>query len=413
MIGTATQREAKKYGVAGAIAEEVLGSIRTVISFNGQRQESKRYETALANGKRDGIAKSLYTGVGMAITFFVMFSSYGLAFWYGSTLIVDGVIERGTVFTVLFAVMMGSFALGNAGPQIAVLAGAKGAAASIFEIIDNRPTIDPYRTDGAQPEAAKGEIQLTNVHFAYPARSEVAVLDNVTFTVRPGEKVALVGSSGCGKSTIVSLLLRYYDVQSGSITIDGTRISDLNVRWLRRTIGVVSQEPVLFEATIAENIRLGRRNISTTQMETAARAANAHTFIQTLPHGYETRVGERGVQLSGGQKQRIAIARALIRDPKILLLDEATSALDGESEAIVQQALDAAQQGRTTIIIAHRLSTVRNADKIIAMDGGRVVETGTHADLMQAKGLYHKLVTSQVFVDTAKVAEDGQLAQGG
>ena len=245
----------------------------------------------------------------------------------------------------------------------------------------------------------KGHIKFQNVSFNYPARQDIPILQGISFEVKPGETVALVGSSGSGKSTTVSLLLRYYNPLSGEICIDGNLIKDININSLRKSIGVVSQEPILFNCSIEENIKYGNDDITDNEMRDACRMANAENFITSLPLGYKTMVGERGVQLSGGQKQRIAIARALVRKPKILLLDEATSALDAESEYIVQKALDRAREGRTTIVIAHRLSTIKNADKIVAIRDGQVEEIGTHDELMAKKGLYHTLVNAQVFTD--------------
>uniref|UniRef100_A0A914DYJ7 Uncharacterized protein n=1 Tax=Acrobeloides nanus TaxID=290746 RepID=A0A914DYJ7_9BILA len=357
------------------------------------------YETALKAGKADGIIKSIYVGSGLGFTFLVMFGSYCLAFWVGTDFVVDGKMNPDTMITVFFAVMMGSMALGQAGPQFAVVGTAQGAAAAIYEIIDRAPEIDSQSTEGNKPDNIKGRIQVKDVKFSYPTRPDIQVLKGVSFEVLPGQTVALVGSSGCGKSTIVSLLLRYYNVESGMITIDGHPITDLNISHLRNLIGVVSQEPVLFNCTIEENIKYGNENVTDFEMVTACRMANAENFINQLPEGYKTLVGERGTQLSGGQKQRIAIARALVRNPKILLLDEATSALDAESESVVQQALDKAAQGRTTLVIAHRLSTIRNADMIVAMKDGQVVEVGKHDDLMEKNGLYYELVNAQVFTD--------------
>uniref|UniRef100_A0A914UNP2 Uncharacterized protein n=1 Tax=Plectus sambesii TaxID=2011161 RepID=A0A914UNP2_9BILA len=395
MISSASRREQELYSVAGAIAEEVLSCIRTVIAFNGQKRESDRYENALQTGKVEGVKKSIYTGLGMGVVFLIMFSSYGLAFWYGSTLIASGEIPRGTVFTVLFSVMMGSFALGNAGPSIALIATAKGSAHAIFEIIDRVPAIDAYNRAGKKLAAPRGKIEISNVSFRYPTRPDMTVLNGVSIAAEPGETIALVGSSGCGKSTLVNLLLRYYDVTSGSIKIDGEPIKSLNLKWMRNLIAVVSQEPILFDATVEENIRFGRQNVTHAEMMKVCKMANAHDFISKLPQGYKTEVGERGTQLSGGQKQRIAIARALVRDPKILLLDEATSALDSESESIVQEALEKAAKGRTTIVIAHRLSTIRNADKIVVLAHGEVKEVGTHAELIEKKQLYFDLTYSK------------------
>lgn len=244
-----------------------------------------------------------------------------------------------------------------------------------------------------------GHLKVSNVKFSYPSRPDIPILNGIGFEALPGETVALVGSSGCGKSTIVSLLLRYYNVMGGEIRIDGNDITDININCLRNAIGVVSQEPVLFNCTIEENIKFGNSDVTNEEMKAACRMANAENFISSLPNGYKTIVGERGTQLSGGQKQRIAIARALVRNPKILLLDEATSALDAESEFIVQKALDNARQGRTTIVIAHRLSTIKNADKIVAIKNGQVEEVGTHDDLIEKHGLYYSLVNAQVFAD--------------
>ncbi|VDO37314.1 unnamed protein product [Haemonchus placei] len=371
LMATAATREAKKYAVAGGIAEEVLTSMRTVMAFNGQPYECERYKQALEDGKSTGIKKSLYVGIGFAITFLILFSSYCLAFWVGTDFVFNNRMQGGTVMTVFFAVMMGSMALGQAGPQFAVLGTAMGAAGSLYQIIDR---------------VRAGAFIAT-------------ILFGVSFEANPGETIALVGPSGCGKSTIVQLLLRYYNPDDGKITIDGVEIDKINIEFLRNYVGVVSQEPMLFNTTIEQNIRYGRENVTDAEITAALRKANAYNFVQSFPDGIYTNVGDRGTQMSGGQKQRIAIARALVRDPKILLLDEATSALDAESEHVVQLALENASKGRTTIVVAHRLSTIRNADRIIAIKDGEVVEVGTHDELMARKGLYHELVNSQVFVD--------------
>uniref|UniRef100_A0A7I4YQI2 p-glycoprotein 9a n=4 Tax=Haemonchus TaxID=6288 RepID=A0A7I4YQI2_HAECO len=399
LMATAATREAKKYAVAGGIAEEVLTSIRTVIAFNGQPYECERYQKALEDGKSTGIKKSFYIGVGLGITFLIMFSSYCLAFWVGTDFVFKGQMNGGTVMTVFFSVMMGSMALGQAGPQFAVLGTAMGAAGSLYQIIDREPEIDSYSTDGVKPSNLKGKVTVSNLKFTYPTRPDVPILKGVSFEANPGETIALVGSSGCGKSTIIQLLLRYYNPEDGKITIDGVEIDKINIEFLRNYVGVVSQEPMLFNTTIEQNIRYGRENVTDAEITAALRKANAYNFVQSFPDGIYTNVGDRGTQMSGGQKQRIAIARALVRDPKILLLDEATSALDAESEHIVQQALENASKGRTTIVVAHRLSTIRNADKIVAMKNGEVMEVGTHDELIARKGLYHELVNAQVFAD--------------
>jgi ABC-type multidrug transport system fused ATPase/permease subunit len=399
LMSESTSKEAKQYAVAGAIAEETLTSLRTVYAFNGQEYECQRYNKALDAGKLNGVIKSCYVGAGLALTFLVMFGSYCLAFWVGTNFVVDKYMDAETLITVFFSIMMGSMALGQAGPQFAVIGTAQGAASAIYDIIDREPEIDSYSEQGLKLSKIDGHLTVSNVSFTYPSRPDIPVLNGIGFEALPGETVALVGSSGCGKSTIVSLLLRYYNAMSGQIKIDGHDITDININCLRKAIGVVSQEPILFNCTIEENIKFGNSDVTDHEMHAACRMANAESFISHLPEGYRTKVGERGVQLSGGQKQRIAIARALVRNPKILLLDEATSALDAESEFIVQKALDNARQGRTTLVIAHRLSTIKNADKIIAIKNGEVQEVGTHDDLMAKEGLYYNLVNAQVFAD--------------
>jgi len=273
---------------------------------------------------------------------------------------------------------------------------AKVAAASIFQIVDRVPPIDNSSAEGTRLDSVKGNIQFNNVLFSYPTRPDVKVLKGLSLSVKSGETLALVGSSGCGKSTVVSLLERFYELESGHVLLDGIDITSMNVSWLRNQFGIVGQEPILFATTIRENIAYGKPDATEEEIIAAATAANAHSFISTLPDGYDTYVGEKGTQLSGGQKQRVAIARAIIRNPKILLLDEATSALDSESEKIVQEALDRVREGRTTIVIAHRLSTIQNASKIAVIDSGRVVETGTHTELLAERGLYYNLVHTQV-----------------
>ena len=250
--------------------------------------------------------------------------------------------------------------------------------------------------EGEKPEKFDSTIEIKGVTFAYPTRPDIKVMEDFSLDIEVGKTYALVGPSGCGKSTIIQLILRFYDPLSGEVLVGGRDVRELNTRWLRQHIGVVSQEPVLFDTTIAENIKYGKEGATDEEMKAAAISANAHDFVSKLPDGYNTLVGEAGTQLSGGQKQRIAIARALIRDPKILLLDEATSALDTESESVVQQALDSAREGRTTIIVAHRLSTIQNADVIASISNGRIVEKGTHSELMDKEGLYYELVTAQV-----------------
>lgn len=268
------------------------------------------------------------------------------------------------------------------------------ASSQVFGMIDRKSLIDPSSPDGNNVEFPQGKIEFDNLHFSYPTAPDLPVLRDVKFQVLPGQTVALVGESGCGKSTILALMLRFYNLTGGSIKIDGHDISDMNVFALRSQIGYVSQEPKLFDLTIEENIRVGKPTASDDEVIQAAKSANVHEWIDSLPNKYKTPVGVQGGKLSGGQKQRIAIARALIRNPKALVLDEATSALDAESERIVQDALDVlmADKERTIIVIAHRLSTIKNADNIVVIDKGRLKEQGTHNSLMRQKGLYATFV---------------------
>ncbi|XP_060086046.1 ATP-dependent translocase ABCB1-like [Ylistrum balloti] len=395
LVGTMSSMELKAYAKAGSVAEEVLSSIRTVVAFGGQKKEFVRYDKNLEHAKKIGIKKSITSGLSMGIIWFIMMGSYALGFWYGAKLVRDDGYSIGKVLIVFFSVLIGAFSLGNAAPHLQSLAVARGAAYIIFQLIEQKPDIDSESKGGKQPDRIQGNVDFRGVRFTYPARKEVEVLKGVSLHVANGQTVALVGSSGCGKSTMVQLLQRFYDPTEGQILIDGTDIRELNVPWLRQHIGIVSQEPVLFATTIAENIRYGRENVTDDEIRKAAEMANAHNFISNLPDKYETLVGERGAQLSGGQKQRVAIARALVRDPRILLLDEATSALDTESEAIVQEALDKARAGRTTIVIAHRLSTIKTADTIAGFKDGEIVEMGTHDQLMSQGGVYKTLVTLQ------------------
>ncbi|XP_015742969.1 multidrug resistance protein 1 [Python bivittatus] len=395
ILSAFTNQELAAYAKAGSVAEEVLGAIRTVIAFGGQKKEIERYYKNLEDAKNIGIRKAMTTSISLGVAFLLIYASYALAFWYGTTLIIDEGYSIGKVLTVFFAVLIGAFSIGQVSPNLEAFASARGAAYTIFNIIDNEPQIDSYSESGYKPDKITGNLSFQNVYFNYPSRPDVKILKGLNLQINSGQTIALVGSSGCGKSTTVQLIQRFYDPMEGTITIDGQNIKTLNLRYLREVIGVVNQEPVLFATTIAENIQYGRENVTMEEIEKAAKEANAYDFIMNLPDKFETMVGERGAQLSGGQKQRIAIARALVRNPKILLLDEATSALDTESEAIVQAALEKARKGRTTIVVAHRLSTVRNADLIAAFEDGVIKEQGSHYELMKKKGVYFKLVNMQ------------------
>uniref|UniRef100_A0A803YBU0 ATP binding cassette subfamily B member 1 n=1 Tax=Meleagris gallopavo TaxID=9103 RepID=A0A803YBU0_MELGA len=412
IISTFTNKELTAYAKAGAVAEEVLAAVRTVVAFGGQRKETERYQKNLEDAKRIGIQKAISANISMGISFFLIYGSYALAFWYGTVLVLSDDYTIGKVFTVFFSILVGAFSVGQAAPSMEAFANARGAAYAIFNIIDNEPQIDSSSNAGYKPDNIKGNLEFQNVYFSYPARPDIKILKGLNLKINCGQTVALVGGSGCGKSTTVQLIQRFYDPKEGTITIDGQDLKSLNVRYLREIIGVVNQEPVLFATTIAENIRYGREDVTMEEIEKATKEANAYDFIMKLPKKFETVVGERGAQMSGGQKQRIAIARALVRNPKILLLDEATSALDTESESVVQAALDKIRKGRTILVIAHRLSTVRNADLIAAFENGVITEQGTHDELMEQKGVYYKLVNMQTSETEDQLHKEDSNASG-
>ncbi|KAG1703631.1 Multidrug resistance protein 1 [Nymphon striatum] len=394
-------KELKAYSNAAAIAEEVLGAIKLVVAFGGESKELERYDKNLVSAKQSGLRRGFATALSLASVNLCIFIAYSLGFWYGIKLIIDSRINEtytytsGTIIKVFINVLNGAMFLGQAAPYLEVFSVAKAAAVDIFEVIEREPEIDSSSSSGIFLDEMDGKISFKNVHFSYPSRPDVKILNGLNLEIKKGEKVALVGPSGCGKSTVVQLIQRLYDCNSGSVRISDENVKDLNVGWLRDNISLVSQEPSLFATNVSENISFGL-DMSEDKIISAAKAANAHNFITKLPNKYDTLVGARGSQMSGGQKQRIAIARALIRDPKILLLDEATSALDTESESIVQAALDDACKGRTTIMIAHRLSTIRNADRIIVIGDGKVQEEGSHQELINQKRLYYQLVSLQI-----------------
>ncbi|XP_065877798.1 ABC transporter B family member 15-like [Euphorbia lathyris] len=386
----------EEYNKAGTIAEQAISSIRTVYAFVGETKTISAYSAALEFsvklGLRQGLAKGLAIGSNG-----VVFAIWSFMSYYGSRLVMYHNARGGTVFAVGASIAVGGLALGAGLSNVKYLAEACSAGERIIQVIRRVPKIDLENMEGEVMENnVRGEVEMRNVEFAYPSRQESIILKNFSLKIPAGKTVALVGSSGSGKSTVIALVQRFYDPLSGEILVDGISIDKFQLKWLRSQMGLVSQEPALFATTIKENILFGKEDASIEQVIQAAKAANAHNFISQLPCGYDTQVGERGVQMSGGQKQRIAIARAIIKAPRILLLDEATSALDSESERIVQEALDKAAVGRTTIVIAHRLSTVRNADVISVVQNGQVMESGSHNELMENKdGLYTSLIRLQ------------------
>ncbi|XP_044860079.1 ATP-dependent translocase ABCB1-like [Mauremys mutica] len=396
-LASFTTKELTAYARAGAVAEEILTSIRTVVAFNGEMKALAKYDVNLENARKVGVKKSITTYTSLGFTEFISFGAFALAFWYGIKLTVEEKenYDIGHVLIVLFSVLRGAFYLIQGSPHLECVANARGAAYEVYKVISKHRLLDSSAKEGYRPDKLKGEIEFKNIHFSYPSRPDIKILKGLNLKVQSGKTIALVGSSGCGKSTAIQLLQRFYDPVQGEITLDGRDIRTLNIKWLRERIGLVSQEPILFATTIAENIRCGREGITDSEIEKAAKEANAFDFISRLPEKLNTMVGERGAQLSGGQKQRIAIARALARNPRILLLDEATSALDTQSESIVQAALNKARAGRTTIVIAHQLSTIRTADIIAGFHNGVVVEQGAHNELMTQKGIYYSLVMQQ------------------
>ncbi len=380
---------------ASAYAGELVGAIRTVQAYTSEQFAEKRFggevEQAYEAARTSTQARAVLT----AIIIFIVFASVVAILWIGSHDVLTGAITPGRLGQFVLYAVFAAAGLGQLSEVWGEVSAASGAAERLFEILHVKPEIKAPAAPLALPVPARGEVGFDRVSFAYPARSDVKVLDAVSFTVRPGEKVAIVGPSGAGKSTIFHLLLRFYDPRSGTISLDGVPVKSADPRDFRARIALVPQDSVVFAATARENIRFGRPDATDAEVERAAELAHAAEFIRRLPEGFETALGERGVTLSGGQRQRIAIARAILRDAPLLLLDEATSALDAESETLVQTALEELMRHRTTLVIAHRLATVLSCDRILVMDQGKIVEQGTHAELVAANGLYARLARLQ------------------
>jgi ABC-type multidrug transport system fused ATPase/permease subunit len=422
-------------GTAQTYCTEALGAIRTVQSFAAEDKERARYQTAIGapedfpywwptNHRQNppttysvGFFKAVTT-VGLFLTMFGLgFGALYFCLWYGLKLVNDGELTIGKLTAFQSYIFQIGSSLGLVSQFVAKLIEAQGAAARLFYLMERVPKIQTPSTGEQaampddsetpktppQPSSVQGAVDFNEVCFAYPTRPNTDVLRNFSLSIAPNQTVALVGASGAGKSTVVSLLQRFYDVTRGSITLDGHDIRQLDMKWLRSHIAYVQQEPQLFGLSIRENIQYGVHTpVSQDEIESVAREANAHDFIVKFPEGYDTLVGERGVQLSGGQKQRIAIARALLPKPQLLLLDEATSALDAESEHLVQEAIDKAVVGRTVVIVAHRLSTVQRADQIVVIDDHHIVDVGTHAELLSRCTKYQDLIKRQSFAGPAQ-----------
>jgi ATP-binding cassette subfamily B protein len=379
----------------GAMVTEVLSAMKVVQAFNQEEREHRRFEAAVEQTFATARRRILIRAAMTAIIIVLIFGAITLLMWRGAVGVASGSITGGTIAAVVITAGLVAGAFGSLTEVYGDLLRGAGAASRLNELLVEKPAIAPPARPEKLPEPARGSLSFRSVSFRYPTRLESAALKDFTLEVQPGETVAIVGPSGAGKSTIFQLAERFYDPQAGSIRLDGVPLTSADPADIRRRIAFVPQDGVLFSANARDNLRYGAWDASDEQVWEAARAANAEAFLRDLPQGLDTFLGENGTQLSGGQRQRVAIARALLRDAPILLLDEATSALDAESERLVQQALDRLMQSRTTLVIAHRLATVRAADRIVVMDDGRIVEQGSHGMLAQAGGLYARLASLQ------------------
>ncbi|MCO5174030.1 MAG: ABC transporter transmembrane domain-containing protein [Trueperaceae bacterium] len=378
---------------ATAVADEAFASVRVVKSFTAEGWERDRYDRAIGDAFRSALKRVRLRAYFVPAVMLAMSAGLAVVLWYGGRLAVSGALGSGDLVAFLLITVFVAGSIGTFTDLWAQLQQAVGASRRVFEILDETSDL-PEPAEPVQLAADAGHVRFEDVGFSY-GRGKDDVIKGVTLEARPGEVVAIVGPSGAGKSTLISLVPRFYDVTAGRLSVGGVDVRDLATAELRKRIGMVPQETQLFSGSILENLRYGRPEATDAEVQAAARAANAHDFITAFPDGYRTQVGERGVMLSGGQRQRLAIARALLKDPTILVLDEATSSLDSESEALVQQALDVLMRGRTTFVVAHRLSTVRRADRIVVLAGGTVVESGTHDQLLARGGVYAELYRLQ------------------
>ncbi|CAI2165412.1 8429_t:CDS:2 [Funneliformis geosporum] len=385
----------KAYEGTGHIVHQSVSNIRTIASLSLEDTFYKLYHKSISEPHKIAVKGTMIAALGFGLSQGMIYFFYCLTFWYGSELIKSQEYTIKRMFSVFFVITFTSTAVGQISTFVPEISKARVAALSIFELLDKKPNTSPPDSINDRPTPVTGSSKFEDVHFSYPARPTSKILRGLSMSIPSNKTIALVGSSGSGKSTVISLLLRYYNANSGVIHMEDVDILQWDLEYLRDNLSLVGQEPILFDLTIGENIAYGKDGATQDEIEASAKQANIHDFIESLPESYNTRVGEKGAQLSGGQKQRIAIARALIRRPKLLLLDEATSALDSESEKVVQDALDNAAKDRTTLTIAHRLSTIQDSDLILVCKKGKVVESGKHFDLVAKKGIYFDLVNKQ------------------
>jgi ATP-binding cassette, subfamily B (MDR/TAP), member 1 len=397
LLKSMSKKSIQSQSESSKLAAEAVSNLRTITAFSSQDRILSLFDQAQDGPRKESIRQSWFAGLGLGTSMSLMTCTWALDFWYGGRLMAEHHITAKALFQTFMILVSTGRVIADAGSMTTDLAKGADAVASVFAVLDRETEIDPDNPEGYKPEKLKGDVDIRGVDFSYPSRPDVIIFKGFSLSIQPGKSTALVGQSGSGKSTIIGLIERFYDPLRGVVKIDGRDIKTYNLRALRHHIGLVSQEPTLFAGTIRENIMYGTETASEAEIENAARSANAYDFISNLKDGYDTWCGERGVQLSGGQKQRIAIARAILKNPAILLLDEATSALDSQSEKVVQEALDRVMVGRTSVVVAHRLSTIQNCDLITVLDKGSIVEKGTHASLMAKgpSGTYFGLVSLQ------------------
>jgi subfamily B ATP-binding cassette protein MsbA len=390
-----SHRAQEQLGSAAVVLEETLSAMRVVKAFVRERFEMARYRTAVEQSFSSELTAARLQSLFQSAMMIAIFAAFAAVLWFGGREVVAGRLTPGGLISFLFYLTILTGPLQNLSQVYSSFQRAAGGAARVFEVLDTPPSIvdapdaEELPSSGSGAMGARGRVEVRNLWFYYVP--EAPVLRGVNLVARPGETVAIVGPSGAGKTTLISLLPRFYEAVDGEIRVDGHDITRVTMESLRRAMAIVPQEATLFGGTVRENIAYGREGASDEEIERAARMANAHEFITQLPQGYDSLIGDRGVKLSGGQRQRVAIARAVLKDPRILILDEATSSLDNESEALVQEALERLMQGRTTFVVAHRLTTIVNADRIVVLDQGRVAEEGSHTQLMARDGLYHRL----------------------